>query len=146
MRQKFRIGWREWVRLPDLGGAELRAKIDTGAKTSALHARRLKLEDRAGRTWASFDLLPDWPRKAPRRRVEAEVIAMRRVTSSNGAVELRPVVRTMIMIGGQSWAVQVTLTNRRGMSFAMLIGREALTGRVIIDPAQSYLTEERAPP
>ncbi len=141
MKQRLRIGWREWIRLPSLVEGDLRAKIDTGARTSALHARNLRITDVDGHIRARFDLRPDRPRPTPRRTIVIDVIDMRQIKSSNGLVELRPVIRTQIMLGGRVWPIQITLTNRRDMSYAMLIGREALGGRVTIEPGKSYLTE-----
>ncbi len=144
MKQTLWIGWREWVRLPALGDVVLRAKIDTGAKTSALHARNLRLEESGGARRARFDLRPEHP-SGPRVSVSAEVIALRRIRSSNGMVELRPVIRTQITLGGRSWPVQISLTNRRDMSFEMLVGREALAGRARVDPGRSYIAEAPGP-
>lgn len=138
MKTKLQIGWREWVGLPGLGGVRLRAKIDTGAKTSALHARGLRIVEREGRPVARFRLRAgDGGAVA----VEAEVIGRRRVRSSNGLAEERPVIRTAIVLGGRTWRVEVTLANRKDMTYAMLIGREALRGRAVIDPSASYLLE-----
>jgi hypothetical protein len=138
MKPKLTVGWREWVVLPALGGVRLRAKVDTGAKTSALHARGLKIALRDGREVARFRLRPDGP-GAALVAVEAELVGRRRVRSSNGRAEERPVIRTAITLGGRSWPVEITLTNRSDMTYPMLIGRQALRGRATIDPAASWL-------
>lgn len=136
---KLRVGWREWVRLPAFGHAEIRAKIDTGARTSALYAHNLAFVRRRGATWAAFDVWSEWPEDASPRRVKAEVVDMRAVTSSNGRAETRPVVATTLVIGGQALEAQVTLANRSRMRFAMLVGRQALGGLVEVDPRSSFL-------
>ncbi|CAN5638164.1 ATP-dependent zinc protease [soil metagenome] len=143
MRERLVIGWREWVGLPGLGGVRLRGKIDTGAKTSALHARGLKVEEREGREMARFRLRPDGIGPAKWLTVEAEIVARRSVRSSNGVAEERPVISTEIVIGGRRWRAEVTLTNRGDMTYAMLIGREALRGRAVIDPGASYAAGRR---
>ena len=129
------IGWREVVRLPDHDVAPIRAKIDTGAKTSALHARWLRLFDEDGAMRVSFRLhspAESWT------TLTFPVKEFRVVKSSNGKTEERPTIQTSLSLGGRSWLADVTLTNRREMRFDMLIGRDALKG-FLVDPKASYL-------
>lgn len=133
------IGWREWVTLPELGNASLRAKIDTGARTSALHAHNLRLEKRDGKTFAHFVLMFSILGKKQSIELCREVVALREIKSSNGETEIRPVIHTLLRMGNVEWDVDVTLTDRSMMKFNMLVGREALGGRVRINPARSYV-------
>jgi ribosomal protein S6--L-glutamate ligase len=130
------LGWQEWVALPALGLPAIKAKIDTGARTSALHAFDI---EPAGRDHISFKVHPI-PRRAdivvPCR---ARLIDSREVTSSNGERERRVVVETEIEIAGRRWSIEVTLTNRALMRTRMLLGRQALQDRVLIDPAAALL-------
>jgi hypothetical protein len=134
MDETLKIGWREWVSLPEFCDVRFRAKIDTGAKTSALHARDLKLSD-------DGELASFWMRSRGGwiEVRDIPVVEHRVVRSSNGKVEDRPVIRTMLAIGGESWPILVTLTNRKRMKYRMLIGREALTDRAVVHPGSSYL-------
>ena len=132
------LGWREWIALPDLGIDAIKAKVDTGARTSALHAFRIKTFEEDGVRRVRFQVHPLQRRKRPSIECEAEVIDERRVTSSNGQKELRLVIKTPIEIGGKTWPVELTLTNRDEMSFRMLLGRQAVRGHAIIDPGRSF--------
>lgn len=133
------IGWREWIALPDWHIGHLKAKIDTGARTSSLHAFDLAWFDRAGSPWVRFEIHP-WQRSTIDAVVaELPVLATRDVKSSSGEVEHRPVVRTNVVIAGRTVEAEVTLTRRDEMGFRMLVGREALRRRFLVDPASSYL-------
>lgn len=136
------IGWREWAELPDLGVKEIKVKIDTGAKTSALHAEDVELFYHRGKEYIRFSLHPQQKSKRAK-KARAEVIDYRLVRSSNGHSERRPVIQTAIHLGPYTWPIEVTLTNRYLMGFPMLIGREALKSRFIIDPAKSFLMKKR---
>ena len=130
------VGWREWASLPGLGIARIQAKVDTGARTSALHADSIERFEQAGESWVRFDVTGEveavpWH--------EAPVADRRTIRSSNGEAELRFVIRTQLELAGQSWPVEITLTNRERMELPMLIGREALAGRALVDSAQSWL-------
>jgi len=132
-------GWREWVGLPDLGVIWVKAKIDTGARSSALHAYDVDVVERDGVEFVTFEIHP-WQRsELDARRVELPVVDRRIVRSSTGHEEERPVVRTTIRIVGLDVDAELTLTNRDEMGFRMLVGREALRGRVLVDPGRSYL-------
>ncbi len=133
------LGWREWVALPDWNVAHLKAKVDTGARTSSLHAFGLEWFDRAGNPWVRFEIHP-WQRSTDDSVVaEAAVIATRDVKSSSGDVEHRPVVRAALVLVGHAVTAEVTLTRRDEMGFRMLVGREALRNRFLVDPGVSYL-------
>ncbi len=138
-----RIGWREYVRLPDLGIGPLIAKVDTGARTAALHAVNVRIiGDGDGRS-VQFDAVIDEVSQSIRRCV-LPLHGIKRVKNSSGATEERCVVETEIEIGASRWNVLVTLTDRRDMGVPMLIGRSAIKGRFIVDPGQSFLLS--APP
>ena len=132
-------GWREWVALPDLDVEWMKAKVDTGARSSALHAYDVSVVDRDGLEHASFEIHP-WQRSdLDARRVELPIIDRRTVRSSTGHEEERLVVRTTLRIVGLDVDAELTLTNRDEMGFRMLVGREALRGSVLVDPGRSYL-------
>lgn len=130
------IGWREWVGLPDLGIARVAAKIDTGARTSSLHANSIEPFDADGAPWVRFDVAGE-AESVPWH--EAPIADRRSVRSSNGEAELQFVIRTRLLLGGRSWPAEVTLTNRERMELPMLIGREALAGRALVDAEKSWL-------
>ncbi|ODA69042.1 hypothetical protein A7A08_00878 [Methyloligella halotolerans] len=140
------IGWREWVGLPELGVAAVKAKIDTGARTSAIHAWKLEPFERDGQTWLRFELHPAQRTKSGALCCEAPVIDRRQVRSSGGHVTNRYVIRTTLALGTGSWPIELTLTNRDQMGFRMLLGRTALKRGVLIDPARSFLASaDRVP-
>ena len=132
------IGWREWVSLPELGGVWIKAKVDTGARTSALHAFDLEEFDRDGTRWVRFGVHP--VQRSARGAVicESPLVDRRSVRSSSGAAQDRPVIVTDIVLAGQRWPVEVTLTRRDEMGFRMLLGRQAVRGHVVVDPGASY--------
>lgn len=129
------IGWREWVELPALGISRLKAKIDTGARTSALHAFAV---ERLGGGQLRFAIHPHQRDDEATVHSEGELVDERLVRSSNGIVELRPVIRTLLVLGGQRFEAEFTLCNRALLGFRMLLGREALRGRFVVDPDCSY--------
>lgn len=134
------IGWREWVALPDLGIAGVKAKIDTGARSSALHTHDYEIYETAtGERRVRFHLHPLRTRSWLELECDAPVTGLREVKDSGGHVELRPFLTTTVTLGGIAWLVDLSLTNRESMRFRMLIGRAALRGRFHIDPARSYL-------
>jgi hypothetical protein len=132
------IGWREWVELPDLGIRRLKAKIDTGARSSSLHAIDIEKFERDGKTYVRFGVHPVQKNSKKTVRCEAEVLDFRQVRSSSGHTRLRPVIVTTIEAAGESWSIQVTLANRDEMGFRMLLGREATRGRFLVDSGRSY--------
>lgn len=139
------VGWREWVGLGELLDAPIKAKVDTGARTSALHAFRLRLDRSAGIPVAHFEIHPQQRSKAGSVQVTREVVAFREVRSSNGRTEHRPVIRTAVTLGGLTWPIEVTLTARDTMGFRMLLGRSALKGRFLVDPGRSFRGSRSVP-
>jgi len=132
------LGWREWARLPDLGVRVIKAKLDTGARTSALHAFGLVRFVRDGRDMCRFEIHPVQRSDADAVIVETEVLEERWVRNSGGQRELRPVIETMLCIGDRSWPIELTLTRRDQMGFRMLLGRQALKRRALVDPGRSF--------
>jgi hypothetical protein len=140
MTSKAIIGWREWVGLPGLQTPWIKAKIDTGARSSSLHAFDVEVFERSGRDWVRFAVHP-WQRSDDDAvAVEAEVIDWRSIKSSSGQSDERPVIRTDLRIGEDTHMVEVTLARRDEMGFRMLVGREALRRRFLVDPGRSYLS------
>lgn len=142
--QRILIGWREWVRLPDVSPLAIKAKIDTGARTSTLHAFNMRLSDRDGMPWVVFEVHPLQRSRAEKGTVELPVKSFRKVRSSTGQVEARPVVRTRITMGKRTFAIDLTLTSRDEMGFRMLVGRTAIRRRFWVDPGRSYLLVPRS--
>ena len=138
------LGWREWVDLPELGLGPIKAKVDTGARTSCLHAFELEPFERDGRPWVRFKVHPtqkDDSRVVP---CEAAVWDERPVTDSGGHTEQRYVIRTRLRIGSWEEDVEMTLTGRDTMRFRMLIGRTTMkAGGFVVDPSLSYRTGRR---
>ena len=136
-------GWRERIALPDLGLPPMRAKIDTGARTTALHAQNIRETRIAGQDWVAFD--------APGRNgtaiaCRAPLIEWRDVKNTSGVPEPRPVIRTTLVFGDRSWPIEVTLADRGPMRFDIILGRTAFAGqRVLIDPQFAYLATRRRP-
>ena len=137
------MGWREWVHLSDLGIRWIKVKIDTGARTSALHAEDIEYFKRRGDTWVRFTVHPLQRSRLRPSRVSAEVLEMRKVRSSNGKQELRPVIETTIDVGKVEWTIELTLTGRDAMGFRMLLGRQAMRGHSLVDPGRSFLTRRK---
>ena len=139
------IGWREWASLPDFEVKRINAKIDTGAKTSALHAFRIREVMLGGEEHVEFFLHPVQRRKKPEVFCRAPLAGRRVVRSSNGQEEERYVIETRLCLGGKIWKIDLTLTNRDAMGFRLLVGRDALRRKFVIDPGASYLldAEER---
>ena len=134
---KSLIGWREWVGLPELGVAWVKAKVDTGARSSSLHAWDLRVDEGVGVVrFAVHPFQHDDSFTVP---VTASLVAVRDVRSSNGDVERRPVIATRAVIGGVIAPIELTLTNRDEMGFRMLLGREALRRRFFVEPGRSFL-------
>ena len=134
------IGWREWVSLPDLGVDRVKVKVDTGARTSVLHAFKLQafLED--GEEWVTFGLHPIQDNTTLEVECKAKVKEHRVVRDSGGHEETRVVIETHVTLGDETWPIELTLTDRENMAFRMLLGRTALVNRFYVDPVQSFLT------
>jgi hypothetical protein len=138
-RDRPLIGWREWVRLPGLFDDAVKAKIDTGARTSALHAFQVREFSERGVRHVEFVVHPQQQRRQPQRSCVAEVADQRVITSSNGQRERRYVIVTPLQLGSMRWDIELTLTNRDTMSYRMLLGREALKRHCLIHPGRSFL-------
>jgi len=138
------LGWREWITLPELGVARIKAKLDTGARTSSLHAFRMERFQQDGAEWIRFHVHPVQRSTENSLEAEAPVVDEREVRSSSGRAELRPVIRTPVGLLGRSWPIELTLTRRDEMGFRMLLGRQALRGRVVVDPGRSFVAGRRA--
>ncbi|MFC4727631.1 ATP-dependent zinc protease [Coralloluteibacterium thermophilus] len=137
MGERRVLGWREWVGLPDFGIPAVRAKIDTGARSSALHVDGLETFHVDGRERVRFRLRTG-EEDARLVVAEADVLDRRTVTDSGGHRTLRIFVRTTVMLGGQAFPAEINLSNRHNMSFPMLVGRTALSGLFLVDPARSW--------
>jgi len=135
------LGWREWVSLPELGIPAIKAKIDTGARTSALHAFRIEPFTRNNTDHVRFWLHPLRNQQHIELICEAPVVQKRSVKDSGGHSEIRYVIESTVCIGERRWNIELTLTSREDMMFRMLLGRSAITrARLKVDPAASYVT------
>ncbi len=145
MSPRTRVGWREWVGLPDLGINRIKAKIDTGARSSTLHALDVEPFDRDGAAWVRFKVHPRQKDDEFEVVCEAPLIDEREVKSSTGRVTRRPVVATDLEWMGECWEIELTLVRRDSMGFRCLVGRQAMRKRWIVDPAKSYVGGTRVP-
>lgn len=132
------IGWREWVGLPELGIKTIKAKVDTGARSSSLHAFDLEEFDRDGDKWVRFKIHPVQRKNKKVIETEAKVLEYRSVRSSSGKAAMRPVIVTNISLFNVTLSVELTLANRDEMGFRMLLGREAFRRRFLVDAGNSY--------
>lgn len=139
MAEPLILGWEEWVSLPDLGLPAVKAKIDTGARTSALHAFAIEPYRDREQQMVRFRMHPIPGRHDIIVTCNAPVIDRREVASSNGDREVRYVIATRIAIGGRMWPIELTLTNRESMSYRMLVGRQAIRDDIFVDPDASFL-------
>ena len=137
-RKKSEIGWRENVGLPDFGITALRAKIDTGARTTALHAVDLEVFENDSVPWIKFRVPIKGERKS--NRCEARIIDQRLIKNTSGVPQMRYVIQTTLVLGNRHWNIEVSLADRENMGFDMIIGRTAIRGRhMVVDPGRSYI-------
>ncbi|PLX40024.1 MAG: ATP-dependent zinc protease [Hyphomicrobiales bacterium] len=138
------IGWREWIGLPDLDGACIKAKIDSGARTSSVHAWNIRTRRGPDGWQATFDLHPNQDDNSHVLTVTAPIIGMREIRSSSGHVQERIVIRTRLQLAERVWPIEMTLSRRDEMGFRMLLGRSAMRGgHVLVDPSRSFLAGNR---
>jgi len=137
--EKMVVGALEQADLPELRISYLNMRVDTGAKTSSLHVDNIQLEEIEGVKWVSFDIHPDMHDVARVVRRSSKLKQTRTIKSSNGEREQRYVIDTQLCMGNQTWSIEVTLTDRSGMTYLMLLGREAMKGRLLVDPDKEYL-------
>ncbi len=135
---KILVGNREWCALPALGIPAVKARIDSGAKTSSIHAFNIRKFRKKGELWVRFEIHPIQKNKKTSIHCEAPVIDERKVKSSSGHSEKRFVIATPLQLGTESWEIELTLSNRDAMGYRMLLGRQAMNGRILIDPEHGY--------
>ncbi len=139
------IGWREWVALPDLNLPAIKTKVDTGARTSALHAFLIEPYTSAGIEMLRFLIHPIQRNREFHVECHAPVFDFREVTDSGGHREMRYVIRSKIMLGSTAWPIELSLTSRDTMRFRMLLGRRAMENRFVVDPGASYVNGKLKP-
>jgi len=137
------LGWREWVGLPDLGLNSIKAKVDTGARTSTLHAFELETYSEHGKPRVRFKIHPIQKDTDTVVTCVADIVDERFVTDSGGHKEQRLIIMTPLSIGDWSWPIEMTLTARDNMMFRMLLGRTAMKGIAMVDPSRSYVTGKK---
>lgn len=142
--EKLVLGWREWVSLPELGLAAIKAKVDTGARTSTLHAFEVRAYSEDGRQRVEFKIHPKQRNTQIVKTCHADVVAERVVSDSGGHREKRFVIVTPLSIGSYSWPIEITLTARDNMMFRMLLGRTAIDGIAMVDSSKSYVVGKRS--
>ncbi len=141
MKQKTLVGSVERIALPDLGIEKLDVRVDTGAKTSSLHATNISLEGTVNKPLVKFTLLADDYGWDVDRVLQLPVIGTKTVISSNGMSEQRVMIASDLHIGSQRWSIHLTLTDRADMRYKMLLGRQAMKQRLIVDPSKKFLQE-----
>ena len=139
LKDKIIVGSEEWCALPELGIPAVKARVDSGAKTSSLHAFNIRAFKRGGISWVSYELHPIQHNRKVIVRCESQVVDRRMVKSSSGVAEKRYVIKTQLELSGQSWEIEVTLANRDSMGYRMLLGRAAMLGRILVDPSAKQL-------
>ena len=139
------LGWREWIALPDLGLPAIKAKIDTGARTSALHAFLIEPYTESGTEMIRFLIHPLQRNQEFQVECHAPIHDYREITDSGGHREMRYVIRSKITVADGSWPIELTLTNRDTMRFRMLLGRRAMENRFLVNPGTSYVNGKLGP-
>jgi hypothetical protein len=137
------VGWQELVGLPELGIDQLPVKLDTGAVSSSLHVERIRYFRRNQGDWVRFDLGAGMAAAKDDCRCESRLLGLRTIQSSSGHRSLRPVIETTMVLAGFHWTIELTLANRPTMQFPVLIGRDALSGRCLVDCGQTFLANSR---
>jgi len=132
------IGWREWISLPNLGVNAIKVKVDTGARSSSLHAIKQNIFERDGEKWVRFQINPVQHKTGNKIKAEAKILEFRSVRSSSGVAEMRPVIKTHIRLLDLVWPIELTLSNRDAMGFRMLLGRQAFRHKFLVDASRSY--------
>jgi len=136
---KMIVGSEEWCAISGLSIPAIKARIDSGARTSSIHAFNIQPFKKNGEAWISFEVHPIQQNRSTIIRTEAEVYDRRVVKSSSGDAEKRYVIKTQLNLGDESWEIEVTLSNRDSMGYRMLLGREAMSNRILVDPSASCL-------
>ncbi|OEE32904.1 ATP-dependent zinc protease [Vibrio ordalii] len=139
MKEEMIVGWRETLSLPGLGIEQINAKVDTGARTSCLHAFKVESFTKEETLWVRFWIHPVQRNNDKVTVCEAKVIDERIVRDSGGHEESRYVIQSDVSLGGQTWPIEITLTNRENMGFRMLLGRTAMHRRILVNPTKSFL-------
>ena len=137
------IGWREWLTLPELGISKVKAKIDTGARSSALHASEIERFQRDGKEWVRFYIHSEQHGRQDAIAAESPLLDIRNIRSSSGQVQERPIIQTVAKLGPRQWPIELSLTNRDEMGFRMLLGRQAIRHQFLVDSGQSYLQSSK---
>lgn len=133
------VGWREWCALPEIGLPRIKAKVDTGARTSCLHAFSVEPYEKDGQQWVRFGIHPHQGDTETEVFCDARVFDQRMVSDSGGHTEERYVISTNVILADQQWPIELTLTNRDTMKFRMLLGRTAMEHKIMVNPSESYL-------
>lgn len=136
------IGWREWLSLPELGVPNIKVKVDTGARSSAIHALNIEQFEAHGVQKVRFQVAPVQSDDERLIMVETTLLEERAITDSGGHQQVRPVIVTSVCLGELQWPIELTLTNRDVMGFRMLLGRHALKERFLVNPSQSYIQSQ----
>lgn len=146
VREKLVIGWREWIAIPELQVERIKVKVDTGARSSSLHAFDMQSFERDGADWIRFSIHPLQDDSKLTHRVEAPLVDHRKVRPSTGEARVRPVIEAHAVLGGELWPIEITLVRRDMMGFRMLLGRQAIRGRYLVDSGHSFLAGTPSPP
>tara|TARA_R110002072_G_scaffold64203_2_gene159186 strand:- start:26286 stop:26738 length:453 start_codon:yes stop_codon:yes gene_type:complete len=136
------IGWREWLSLPDLGIKEIKTKVDTGARTSSLHAFDMEKYKRGGKDFIKFKVHPEQDNSKKTISCKSQILEYRKVKSSNGQSELRPVILTTVKLLDEEWPIEITLTNRDEMGFRMLLGRASIKNKFLVNVGKSFYSKK----
>lgn len=142
--EKITVGCLEECCLPDLSVDNLLVRIDTGAKTSALHVDNVQRFTKQNKPYVRFELHPNVYNIDELVQCELPLIDIRRIKSSNGDVDERYIVQTQFMLAGQQWPIEVSLSNREDMNYLMLLGRQGMSGRVLVDPSETFIASTQS--